>query len=184
MRREIRLAGTGGQGLILAGVILAEAATSEGFQVAQSQTYGPEARGGSSACSVVIDGEEIDFPEAEEPDILLVMSKEAAEQEIPKLKSGGVLICDSTYVKSIPPADASVHMVPISAIAKQQLGREMVANIVALGVLAELTGLLPHDALEGAVLARVPEKTKDLNRRAFAAGVAAAEKALQVRQSA
>ncbi|MDO8672415.1 MAG: 2-oxoacid:acceptor oxidoreductase family protein [Dehalococcoidia bacterium] len=178
MRKGIILGGTGGQGLILAGVIIAEAATSEGFHVAQSQTYGPEARGGNSACSVVIDDEEIDFPEVEEPDILLVMSKDAAQQEIPKLKKHGVLIVDSTNVKTIPPAAAQIYQVPISAIAKQNMGNEMVANIVALGVLTRLTGILPLEAVENAVLGRVPEKTRGLNRQAFAAGVAAAEEAL------
>jgi|UniRef100_A0A7C3Z756 2-oxoglutarate ferredoxin oxidoreductase subunit gamma len=173
-RLEIRLAGTGGQGIILAGVILAEAAgIHEGKFVAQTQSYGPEARGGASKSEVVISDQEIDYPQAIKPDILLCLNQEACDTYIFDVKSGGTLIVDSSLVHSLPTTRAIG--LPFTKIAREQLGREMMANIVALGALVTLTGVVSGKNLEAAILARVPKGTEELNKKALQAGIKAAQ---------
>jgi 2-oxoglutarate ferredoxin oxidoreductase subunit gamma len=177
-RYEIRLSGSGGQGIIVAGIILAEAAgIYEGKEVCQTQAYGPEARGGASKAEVIISEGEIDYPKAIKPDLVLAMNQKACDSYGYDLKPGGLLIVDGTFVKDLPsPRTISL---PFTQIARQDLGKEMVANIVALGALGKISGVVAMDSLEKAVLARVPAGTEDLNRRALAAGGAAAEKFLQ-----
>jgi len=172
-RYEIRLAGSGGQGLILAGIILAEAAgVYDGKFVCQTQSYGPEARGGASKAEVVISDAAIDYPKAISPDVLLAMNQKSLEAFSSDLKPGGLLLVDADLVKEAPAS--RVLALPFTRIARE-LGRAMAANIVALGALAQLTGAVSLRSLEAAVLARVPKGTEDLNRRALAAGVAAAQ---------
>lgn len=176
-RIEIRLAGSGGQGLILAGVILAEAAgIYEGKYVAQTQSYGPEARGGASKSEVVISDREIDYPKAIQPDILLCMNQQACDTYIFDLQPDGILLVDATLVHEVPTTRAVA--LPFTKIARD-LGSEAVANIVALGALAALTGVLSRQSLTKAVMARVPEGTQDLNRKALEAGIRAAKKFLK-----
>ena len=126
-QREMRLAGLGGQGLILAGIIVAEAAgIHEGKEVAQTQAYGAEARGGFSRSDVVIRDEPILFPKASKLDFLLAMSQSAYEENLPSLKKGGTLLVDSTYVSEV--SGAHIYAIPFSKIAKQKFGRENVAR--------------------------------------------------------
>jgi 2-oxoglutarate ferredoxin oxidoreductase subunit gamma len=172
-RFEIRLAGSGGQGLILAGIILAEAAgVFDGKFVCQTQSYGPEARGGASKAEVVISDAAIDYPKAIQPDVLLALNQKSLEAFSSDLKLGGLLLVDADLVKEAPAI--RVLALPFTRIARE-LGRAMAANIVALGALAQLTGAVSLESLTAAVLARVPKGTEDLNRRALAAGVAAAK---------
>jgi 2-oxoglutarate ferredoxin oxidoreductase subunit gamma len=172
-RYEIRLAGSGGQGLILAGSILAEAAgVYDGKFVCQTQSYGPEARGGASKAEVVISDAPIDYPKAIQPDVLLALNQKSLEAFSADLKPGGLLLVDADLVKEAPAG--RVLALPFTRIARE-LGRAMAANIVALGALAQLTGAVSLESLTAAVLARVPKGTEDLNRRALAAGVAAAQ---------
>ncbi len=172
-RYEIRLAGSGGQGLILAGIILAEAAgIYDGKFVCQTQSYGPEARGGASKAEVVISDAEIDYPKAIQPDVLLAMNQKSLDAFIFDLKPGSLLLVDADLVQEAPAGRALA--LPFTRIARD-LGRAMAANIVALGALAQLTGAVSLASLEAAVLARVPQGTEDLNRRALAAGINAAE---------
>lgn len=170
-RYEIRLSGAGGQGLITAGIILAEAAAIyEDINAIQTQSYGPEQRGGSSKADVVISRGAIDYPKVIVPQVLLAMNQESANKYATGLKQDGVLILDSTYVSDKPPVKAKVYEFPISSVARDQLGREIVANIVALGVICGLTDVVSREAIESAVLDRVPKGTEDLNKRALAAG--------------
>ena len=172
-RYEIRLAGSGGQGLILAGIILAEAAgVYDGKFVCQTQSYGPEARGGASKAEVVISDAAIDYPKAIQPDVLLALNQKSLEAFSADLKPGGLLLVDADLVQEVPAG--RVLALPFTRIARE-LGRAMAANIVALGALVQLTGAVSLDSLTAAVLARVPKGTEDLNRRALAAGVAAAK---------
>lgn len=172
-RYEVRLSGSGGQGIIVAGIILAEAAgIYEGKEVCQTQAYGPEARGGASKAEVVISDSEIDYPKAIMPDLVLAMNQKACDSYCYDLKPGGLIIVDGTLVKDLPTPRAIA--LPFTQIARQELGREMVANIVALGALAKISGIVTVESLEKAVLARVPAGTEELNRRALAAGVGAA----------
>ena len=167
-RLEVRLAGSGGQGLILGGVILAEAVgIQEGKFVTQTQSYGPEARGGASKSEVVISDAEIDYPKAVKPDVLLCMNQAACDLYIFDVKPEGVLIVDSSLVHHLPTSRAVA--LPFTKIARE-LGHEMMANVVALGALTELTGVVSRKALEKALLARVPKGTEVLNKKALTAG--------------
>jgi 2-oxoglutarate ferredoxin oxidoreductase subunit gamma len=179
-RYEVRLSGSGGQGIIVAGIILAEAAgIYEGKEVCQTQAYGPEARGGASKAEVVISDTEIDYPKAIKPDLVLAMNQKACDSYCYDLKPGGLIIVDGTLVKDLPTPKAIT--LPFTQIARHELGREMVANIVALGALAKISGIVAVDSLEKAVLARVPKGTEELNRRALAAGVKTAAELLNGR---
>ncbi len=177
-RLEIRLAGSGGQGIILAGVILAEAAgIHEGKYVCQTQSYGPQARGGSAKAEVVISEEEIDYPQASQPEVLLCLSQKACDTYVFDLPPEGLVIVDSGLVPQLPTTKAVG--LPFTKIAREQIGREMLANIVALGALAVLTRVVSLKSLEAAVLARVPQGTEALNRKALDAGVQAARRYLK-----
>jgi 2-oxoglutarate ferredoxin oxidoreductase subunit gamma len=178
-RYEIRLVGSGGQGLILAGIILAEAAgLYDGKFVCQTQSYGPEARGGASKAEVVISDAEIDYPKAIQPDVLLAMNQKSLDAFISDVKPGGLLLVDADLVTEFPASRAVA--LPFTRIARD-LGKAMVANIVALGALAQLSGLVSLKSLEAAVRARAPRGTEELNQRALAAGVAAAQAVGQTR---
>ena len=172
-RFEVRLAGTGGQGLILAGLILAEAAVVyDQKNACQTQSYGPEARGGASKSEVVIDEVEIDFPKVIAPDVLLAMSQEACDKYHHDLKRNGLLIVDTVHVARVPIANA--YRVPITEIAEKATGRTITANMVGLGLLVGLTGVISREALEKEISDRAPSGTVDINLRAMAAGFAAA----------
>ncbi len=174
-RYELRLAGEGGQGLILAGVILAEAAAvGDGKHVAQTQSYGPEARGGASSAEVVISDEQIDYPKVVEPDLLLAMSQEACDRYCADLKAGGLLIVDSILVHRVP--GGSAYRVPITKLAEEATGRRVTANIVALGLIVGLTEVVSRAAVGKALAARVPKGTLELNRRALEAGLEMADR--------
>lgn len=178
-RYEIRLSGSGGQGLILMGIILAEAAgVYDGKYVAQTQSYGPEARGGSSKSEVIVSDEEIDYPKAMKLDLLLAMNQKSCDEFYPDLKPDGILIVDSTFVSQVPTPKA--FQVPFTRIAREKLKKEVVANIVALGALTQLCPIISPKAMERAVLARVPKGTEKLNREALRAGMAAARRAKKV----
>jgi 2-oxoglutarate ferredoxin oxidoreductase subunit gamma len=169
-RVEVRLSGSGGQGLILAGLILAEAAgIYDGREVAMVQSYGPEARGGASKAEVIISDEPIDYPLCTSVDLLLAMNQEAADSYSWDLKSGAWILVDADLVNH-PPSSRALAL-PFTAAARDKLKRPMVANVVALGAIAEITGLVSRRALEKALADRVPPGTQDLNRKAFALGV-------------
>jgi 2-oxoglutarate ferredoxin oxidoreductase subunit gamma len=176
LRYEIRLSGSGGQGLILMGIILAEAiGIYDGRFVAQTQSYGPEARGGSSKSEVIVSDEEIDYPKVMQPDLLLAMNQRSCDEFFPELKPEGLLIVDSTFVTQLPTAKA--YQIPFTRIARERFKREVVANIIALGALAQLSPIVSPRAIETAVLDRVPRGTEKLNRDALKAGINAAQKA-------
>lgn len=167
---QIQLSGSGGQGLILAGIILATAAIEDKRYVVQTQSYGPEARGGTSRAEVIIGSELIDYPHVQKPDILLALTQEACNKFVPAVSPNGLVIVDSLLVDFVPNATSKVFHVPIIETAKYNLGKELAANIVALGALNEATGLVSWDALEDAVSKRVPGATAEFNKRALALG--------------
>ncbi len=174
-RQEIRLSGSGGQGIILMGIILAEAVgIYDGKYVAQTQSYGPEARGGSSKAEVVVSDEEIDYPKAVKPDLLLAMNQKSCNEYFHDIKPDGVLIVDSTFVNQLPKPQA--FQIPFTRIAREKFKREVVANIIALGALSHLSTVVSSKAVEAAVLARVPKGTEQLNRDALKAGIKAARR--------
>jgi len=176
-RSEFRLAGTGGQGVILASIILADAAIRQGLNAVQTQAYGPEARGGASCAEVVIAGGDIDYPAVESPDAVVVLSPEACRKYAGQVRRDGLVVIDSSTIDDCEIGDAErIYNIPISAIARD-VGRELVANIVALGVLCGLTEAVDPQFLKEAVAARVPAGTEDLNFKALAAGLRAAAEA-------
>ncbi len=168
MRLEIRLSGTGGQGMIMAGVILAEAAgIFEEKNVAQTQSYGPEARGGASKSEVVISDAEIYYPRAYQPDILVCMSQQAYDKYKDDLKENGILIVDSFYVN---PDKENVISLPISVKARELLGKEIFANMVMLGVLCGITDMVKLESLKQAVKHRFYKKFLEENLKALEIG--------------
>ncbi|RLC61977.1 MAG: 2-oxoacid:ferredoxin oxidoreductase subunit gamma [Chloroflexota bacterium] len=173
-RYEVRLAGTGGQGAILAGILLAEAAVRDGKNVVQTQSYGPEARGGASRAEVVISDGEIHYPKVLQADITLCMSQEACDRYGKRMRRGGLLILDADHVTRAPTTRAV--RVPMTTIAQEVTGREITANVVGLGLLAGLTEIVSREALEEAVRARVPRGTEEMNLKALAAGYEVAER--------
>jgi 2-oxoglutarate ferredoxin oxidoreductase subunit gamma len=172
-RTEIRLAGEGGQGMILAGIILAEAASIyDGKMAVQTQSYGPEARGGASKSEVVIADGEIDHPEVLSADVVVTLSQEAYDKYAAGVKPGGLLVVDAEKVQDIRVAQAV--KIPISRLAFETTGKTITANTVALGILVGLTGVVSRQAIESAVTARAPRGTEEMNRKALEAGFAAA----------
>jgi len=168
-RYEIRLSGLGGQGLILAGRLLAEAAALyDGKYATQTQIYGPESRGGDSRSDVVISDEPIDFPHVLQADLLLAMSQMACDRNFYSLKRDGLLIVDADLVQHVPTNQA--YRLPITRITRQELGREVVANVVALGIVVALSYAVSRKAVAAAVAAGVPKGTEALNRRALELG--------------
>jgi 2-oxoglutarate ferredoxin oxidoreductase subunit gamma len=168
-RYEIRLSGSGGQGLVLGGVILAEAlGVYEGKNVTQSQSYGPEARGGASRSDVVVADGEIYYPKATEPDLLLCLTQESCDQYYPQLKEGGILIVDSDKVRQLPAT--KTYSLPFIRTAKDQVGTPVVANVVSIAAVAGITGLCSKESILKAVLARAPRGTEDKNKMACELG--------------
>ena len=179
-RYEIRLAGLGGQGLLLAGLLLAEAAAIyEGKYAVQSQSYAPFARGGASSSEVIISDVEIDYPRVQKPNLVVVLSQDAYDAYFRDLQKDGILIVDSTMVEHVDTSKAyfyETYMIPLTEVAKQATGREMTASMVAIGVIAGLTGVVSGESLMSAVAKRAPKGTVDMNKRAVQAGIDVANK--------
>lgn len=171
-RLEVRLAGMGGQGMVLAGIILADAAIRDNKCAVQTQSYGPEARGGASSSDVIIADGEIDYPEIVQADILLCMSQQACDKHYPSLKRNGLLVVDTTYVQRTPTSRAI--RAGLTDWALEATEREITASVVALGFLVGLTDLVSREALEDAVLARAPRGTGQINAQALDRGFAEA----------
>lgn len=172
MRIEIRIGGFGGQGIIRAGVMIATAASIfEEKNAVQTQSYGPESRGGRCKSEVVISDQEIDFPKVEQPDILLVMSQEAYNEYVDTLKEGGILILDPDMVPERKKVEnIRVYEVPATKIA-EELGKSLVANVVMLGAFTAITKLISEEAMRKSILQNVPKGTEQLNLMAFERGL-------------
>lgn len=174
-RYEIRLSGSGGQGIILASVILAEALGIYNNKfVCQTQSYGPEARGGKSKAEVVVSNKPIDYPKAIKLDILLAMNQASCDAYFFDLKPNGILLVDATFVGQVPTSRSVA--IPFTRIAREKLGKEIVANMVALGAVGQLCPMVSLSSLEKALLARAPAGTEDLNRKALREGIKAVKK--------
>ncbi|MGP8329187.1 MAG: 2-oxoacid:acceptor oxidoreductase family protein [Methanosarcinaceae archaeon] len=171
-RYEVRLSGEGGQGLVLAGKIFAEAAIIyDNKNATQSQSYGPEARGGASRSEVIISDEDIDYPKAVNIDLLLALTDEACRKYHKDLKENGILLIDSNAVTHIPAGNYQIYKVSVIELAREKIGKVIVANIIALGIITELSKIVSVDAVESAILARVPKGTEQLNINAFRLGL-------------
>ncbi len=179
MRVEVRFSGFGGQGIVTAGIILGRAASLyEGKHAVQTQSYGPEARGGASRSEVVISDSEILYPKVTKPDVFVVMSGEALQRYLKDVRKGCRVIYDSSLIRT-PPSKGMPYAVPATLMAKKHLGRTIVANIILLGALSAITGVVGMEALEKAVLDTVPKGTEELNLRALKLGYEAGAEAVQ-----
>lgn len=177
MRKEIRIGGFGGQGIVLAGVILGKAASVySDYYAVQTQSYGPEARGGASRSEVIISDEPIGFPGAMEADVLVAMSQPAFDKYTHDLKKDALIIVDPSLV--IDTGKFDPIKIEFTALA-EDLGRKIVANIIMLGSLVRLMDIIPEEAIQKAVFDSVPPRTIELNRKALEAGFKAAEEALK-----
>ena len=166
--------------MITAGIILAEAAGLHGGKhVCQTQSYGPEARGGTSGAEVVISEEPIHYPKAQRLDVLLAMTQEACDRYFHDLKTEGILVVDSEQVTNLPTSAAI--SVPLTQLVREALGRDVFANVAALGTLAAVTDAVSFEAVTAAVLARVPPETRKANRTALEIGFTAGRAALERR---
>jgi 2-oxoglutarate ferredoxin oxidoreductase subunit gamma len=175
-RYEIRLSGEGGQGLVLVGKILAEAAAIyDGINATQSQSYGPEARGGASRSEVILSDEDIDFPKAVDLDLLLALTQKACDRYVNDLKPNGILLIDSDAVANVPEGPFRVLAVPVIRTAGEKLERSIVANIVSLGLVTRITKVVSESAVREAILTRVPKGTEDINLQAFELGLSMAD---------
>jgi len=168
---EIRIAGFGGQGVILSATIIGKAACIyQGGFATMTQSFGPEARGGAASAQVVLSDSPVLYPYVTRPDVLIAMSQEGCTRFAPELKSGGLLLVEEDLVRlSGLPNGVRVHSVPATRLA-EELGKRMVLNVVMVGFFAAVTGLLDPDALRKAVLDSVPAAFRDLNVRAFDRG--------------
>lgn len=169
MRQEIRICGFGGQGVITAGVILGKAAAVfDGMIANQTQTYGPEARGGAARAEVVISNEPIGYPGVLAADVLVAMSQEAFTKYRRDLKPQGIAIIDPDLVSDCA-GPRHIYLVPATRIA-EELGNPVVANIVMLGALTAIARPVSRAALIAATLESVPPRFVELNRQALEAG--------------
>ena len=173
MRIECRLCGSGGQGIILAGIILAEAAgIHEGKHVTQAQDYGPAARGDSSKTDVVVSDDEIHYPKCQKLDLLVALSQRAYDKNKASLKDEGTLIVDSDNV-ALSPGETG-HSFSMTRIARERAGGPISVNMVALGAVAALNGVVKLESLKKALRKRVPSATEKQNLDALTAGYEAA----------
>ena len=170
-RIEIRISGLGGQGVVLAGEILGRAASQEGKHVVQTQSYGAEARGSTAKSEVIIAQEKLVFPLVRKCDILVAMSKDSIEKYLKDLGKKGTLIVDEDIVENVPETKAKVFRVPANKTAQKLLGSKFYANVVMLGALTKITGVVKQEALMKAISESVREATREANIRAFKEGI-------------
>jgi 2-oxoglutarate ferredoxin oxidoreductase, gamma subunit (EC 1.2.7.3) len=167
---ELRLSGSGGQGLITAGIILAEAALKDNMNAIQTQSYGPEARGGASKAEVIISDAAIDFPKVTLPTMTLALTQIASDKYISDISEDGTIIVDDAIQLPEGIKAKNIYKIPIIKTAVSEVGKEIVANIVALGLIVGLTGIVSEESLEQAIMSRIPKGTEDLNRLALKKG--------------
>jgi len=164
-RIEVRISGLGGQGVVLAGEILGRAAVYEGKNAVQTQSYGAEARGTAAKSEVIISDSRIGFPKVRKCDILVAISQSAVEEHLKDLKEKGILIVDEDTVKHLPKTKAKVFKIPAAKTA------EIYANVVMLGALTKITGIVKEEAVEKAIADSVHETAREANIKAFKEGL-------------
>ncbi|MCB5249672.1 MAG: 2-oxoacid:acceptor oxidoreductase family protein [Candidatus Cloacimonetes bacterium] len=177
-RKEVRFSGSGGQGLILDGIVLARAGVLDKFKVTQTQSYGPESRGGSSRADTIISEGDIFYPEAQNIDILIALTQTACDKFIYEMKEDGVLIVDNNLVKNISVSIGKIYEEPFTEITLEKLGTELPTNIVVLSFMVKITKLVTEKSLEQAICDSVKPMHKELNIKAMNLGFEIAKKYL------
>jgi 2-oxoglutarate ferredoxin oxidoreductase subunit gamma len=168
---EIRIAGIGGQGAVLAGQILGRAAVYDGKMAVQTQSYGAEARGTAAKSEVIISSEKIWFPKVRKCDILVAMSQTALDIYVKDLRENGTLILEENLVTHVPEVKAKVFKIPATKIAEKKLQSKMYANIIMLGALTKITQVTSEEGVKKAIVRSVPPTTKENNLKAFQIGL-------------
>lgn len=174
MRNEIMFAGFGGQGVVKAAVLVTHAAgLYEEKEVVQTQSYGPEARGGACRSEVIISDDAIDYVKALDIDSFVVMSQPALDKYVERVDPEKTyLIVDATLIESVPENLKRVYRIEATRIAEEEFGRSLFANIIMLGAFSAITGMVTLASLEKSLEGNVPEKTLETNRRALTRGYA------------
>ncbi len=170
VRKEIRIAGFGGQGIVLSGHIVGKAASiyDKGFATL-TQSYGPESRGGSCRAEVIISDVPVDYPYVVNPQVQIILSQEAYTEYGRNAPPGTLVIVDSDLVKIDPSQNPEPLSIPASRMA-QDLGRAVVANIIMLGSLAAISDIVSYEALKNSILDSIPQGTESFNMKAFELG--------------
>ena len=182
MRKDIRIAGFGGQGIILAGIVIGKAAAlHDGIYAVQTQSYGPEARGGASRTEVVVSDEEVDYPKVQNPDIFVVMSHTALMAYLDDLKDGGILIVDPDLISEeevmplVQKHNIKLYKAPATRTAADEIGLKIVANIVMIGAITRITKVVSEEAARAAIAESVPPGTEEKNLAAYDEGLKLAD---------
>jgi len=170
-RTEVRIAGLGGQGVVLAGKILGRAAVYDGKNVVQTQSYGAEARGSAAKSEVIIADDRIGFPMVRKCDILVTMSQKALDKYLKDLKEDGTLLVDESMVREVPEIKARVFIVPATKMAETELKSKICANMIMLGALTKATGIISQQAAEKAITQSVPARAQKVNIRGLRIGL-------------
>ncbi len=173
-KTEIRIAGLGGQGVVLAGHILGKAAVNDGLQVVQTQSYGAEARGSAAKSEIILSNRKIGFPMVRKSDVLVAMSQTALDKHLKDLKADGVLIIDTETIKETP-SKVKVFKVDATKIAETEFESRMYANMVMLGAIAKITKLVTRGSVEKAIQETFSGEAADKNIAAFKAGFKSTE---------
>jgi len=169
-RVEVRISGLGGQGVVLAGEILGRAAVYDGKYAVQTQSYGAEARGSAAKSEVIISDKKIGFPRVRKCDILVTMSQSALNKHLDDLKENGILLVDRDKIKEMPKIKAKVFSVPATRIAETELKSRIYANVIMLGALTKITGIVSEETVKKAIVDSVSEDTKERNLEGFGKG--------------
>jgi 2-oxoglutarate ferredoxin oxidoreductase subunit gamma len=169
-KMEIRISGLGGQGVVLAGRILGKAAVYSGKNAVQTQSYGAEARGSAAKSEVIISDGKIGFPIVRKCDILIAMSQDAVEKNVKDLKEDGLLLIDSTTIKNMPKIKAKISKIPATETSRKVLGEKLCANMIMLGALIKITGIVNEESIEKAIINTFPEKFVSINIEAYKKG--------------
>jgi len=170
-RTEIRIAGLGGQGVVLAGHILGKAAVNDGLQVVQTQSYGAEARGSAAKSEIILSDGKIGFPMVRKSDVLVAMSQTALGLHLKNLKETGTLIVDTDAIKDVPSTSAKIFRVEAVKRAETELKSRMYANMVMLGAIVKITKLVTNSSVEKAIQETFSGEAAEKNITAFKAGL-------------
>ena len=170
-RIEVRISGLGGQGVVLAGQILGRAAVYDGRYVIQIQSYGAEARGSAARSEVIISDDKVWFPMVRKCDILVTMSQSSLKEHLDNLKENGILLVDEHMVREVPHVSAKVFRIPATRVAETELKSRIYTNVVLLGALVRITGIVTAEAIEKAIGDVVPQESLEKNLKGFKRGL-------------
>lgn len=177
---EMRFAGSGGQGMMLMGDIMAQAAGGiDDKEIVLTRSYGPEARGGACRSELIVDNEAINYPSVRRPDFVLAMSQEAADKYHDDMKEEGIFLIDPKFVHQAPSGMKHLYSIPLTDIAEEVTGKVLAANVVAIGAISALTKVEDLAVVKEAVLEHFKPKLRPSNDKAYEAGVAAAQQLMQ-----